>query len=272
MSSVSASQNLVESSKRAAARAAVDRHVNSSTKVLGVGSGSTIVYGFERVVELYKEGLLNKDLVCIPTSFQSKILITKAGLRCADLDEFPNVDITIDGADEVDSQLNCIKGGGAAHLREKAVAMVSKKLILVADYRKNSEYLGTQWTSGVPVEVIPFTYQTVIQGIKSLKPDSNPLSDFGVSGLGKMFDLSTPEVNLRIAVRKAGPVVTDNGNFVIDAHFGKILNPALLEIALKKMTGVVEVGIFSNVAQEAWFGNEDGTVSVRTTDLQNNSD
>ncbi|OMJ09314.1 Ribose-5-phosphate isomerase, partial [Smittium culicis] len=94
------SANLIESAKKLAAYSAVDKNIDDSIKVFGVGSGSTIVYAFERVVELYKMGKINRDIVCVPTSYQSKILIQKAGLRCSDLDEYPEIDITIDGADE----------------------------------------------------------------------------------------------------------------------------------------------------------------------------
>ncbi|OLY79003.1 Ribose-5-phosphate isomerase [Smittium mucronatum] len=283
---MSSKAQIIEHSKREAARAAVDKNVNLDVKVFGVGSGSTIVYAFERLVEMHQQGLVRKDLICIPTSYQARTLIQKSGIRCADLDEFPNVDVTIDGGDEVDHNLNAIKGGGAAHMREKAVAKASAKMVIVAgkiipfvsflfheinmyrlcftDFRKNSEFLGTQWTNGVPVEVIPFASEVVLQAILKLSPKSNPFSKFGVQTDGKdMFEFDVPKVEMRAAVKKAGPVVTDNGNLILDANFGKIYNPQLLELCLKQITGVVEVGLFSGVAKEAWFGNEDGTVSVK---------
>ncbi|PVV01395.1 hypothetical protein BB560_004188 [Smittium megazygosporum] len=259
--------SLVETAKRIAARAAVDKHLTKKIRVLGVGSGSTIVYAFERVVELARQGLLHPNLVCVPTSFQANNLIRHAGLTCGQLNEFPKVDLCIDGADEIDPQLNCIKGGGAAHYGEKCVAVSASTFILVADYRKRSDVLGVKWTSGVPVEVIPDALEIVSLRIKNLSKDggnNSLMKMLGVSGIGELYERDEPVVSLRMAVRKAGPVVTDNGNFVLDVDFGKIYNPRVLEVLLKQMTGVLEVGLFSNMAQEAWFGNEDGSVGIRT--------
>ncbi|KAI8322098.1 ribose 5-phosphate isomerase [Martensiomyces pterosporus] len=247
------SLSLVEQAKRSAAFAAVDKHVLPSVRVLGVGSGSTVVYATERLLELKNQGKLNPELQCVPTSFQSKQLIIEAGLKAAELDDLPEldptssrfatIDVTIDGADEVDSELNAIKGGGGAHLREKLVANASKKFILIADYRKNSETLGEKWDKGIPVEVSPLAWQTIKRQLE------------------RLFD--HPVATLRSAVRKAGPVVTDNGNFILDVAVGKVYDPVAVEQLIKMIPGVIEVGIFSRMAQEAWFGNDDGTVSLR---------
>lgn len=99
----------------------------------------------------------------IPTGFQSKELIVKAGLKLGDVDQFPNIDVTIDGADEVDDDLNCIKGGGACQLREKVLAEAAANFIIIADYRKDSKVLGTTWKQGVPIEVAPFAWAKVFQ-------------------------------------------------------------------------------------------------------------
>ncbi|KAJ2162974.1 ribose-5-phosphate isomerase rki1 [Coemansia sp. RSA 552] len=241
------SGNLVEQAKRSAAYAAVDKHVLPSVRVLGVGSGSTVVYAVDRLRELKSEGRLHPDLVCVPTSFQSKELIVGAGLRAADLDE----------QQEVDSQLNAIKGGGGAHLREKLVANASRKLVLIADYRKDSEVLGEKWDKGIPLEVSPLAWRTIKRQLERVTPLSH------ARGITGAFELDHPVPVLRQAVRKAGPVVTDNGNFILDVCVGKIYDPIAVEQFLKMTPGVIEVGIFSNMAAEAWFGNEDGTIASR---------
>ncbi|ORX70932.1 ribose 5-phosphate isomerase [Linderina pennispora] len=262
--------SLVEQAKRSAAFAAVDKHVTPSVRVLGVGSGSTVVYAAERLLELKNEGKLHPELQCVPTSFQSKQLINEAGLRAADLDDlvdadpssttYTAIDVTIDGADEVDAELNAIKGGGGAHLREKLVANASAKLVLIADYRKNSQVLGQNWDKGIPVEVSPIAWQTIKRQLERLVPRSRAL---GVLATSDAFELNHPVATLRNAVRKAGPVVTDNGNFILDVHVGRIHDPVAVEQLIKMVPGVVEVGVFSRMACEAWFGNEDGSVSMR---------
>lgn len=127
-------------------------------------------------------------------------LIAQHKLTLTSLDEDPVIDVTIDGADEVDTQLNCIKGGGACQLQEKIVAYAAKKFVVIADYRKESTQLGEQWVQGVPVEVIPMAYV----------PLMNKLREMG----------GTPV--LRMAKAKAGPVVTDNGNFVLDVNVSSL--------------------------------------------------
>lgn len=233
----------VEQSKRLAAYTAVDKHILPHHKIVGIGSGSTVPYVVERILQQGTE--LNKDRVFIPTGFQSKELIISGHLNLGDVDQFLTIDVTIDGADEVDPKLNCIKGGGACQLREKVLAEAAKTFIVVADYRKNSDYLGKNFTQGVPIEVVPFAYAKVLQNLRDL--------------------LGSPNATLRMAKAKAGPVVTDNGNFVIDAPFSRDLvrDPSALLVKLKLLTGVVEVGLFCNVAQAAYFGNQDGSVTVK---------
>ncbi|KAJ2832013.1 ribose-5-phosphate isomerase rki1 [Coemansia furcata] len=266
------SLNLVEQSKRSAAFAAVDKHVGPTVRVLGVGSGSTVVYAAERLVELKRLNKLNPELLCVPTSFQSKQLIVDAGLRASDLDDLPeldpssgsfaSIDVTIDGADEVDAELNAIKGGGGAHLREKLVAAASRKLVLIADYRKDSEVLGEKWDKGVPVEVSPLAWSTIKRQLERMVPKSRA-QGLSTADAVVAFEFSHPIAVLRQAVRKAGPVVTDNGNFILDVSMGKIYDPLAVEQLIKMVPGVIEVGIFSNMATEAWFGNEDGSISCR---------
>jgi len=188
---------------------------------------------------------LNKGRIFIPSGFQSKELIVSSKLNLGDVDLYPTIDVTIDGADEVDSELNCIKGGGACHLREKCLAEAAQTFVLVADNRKNVEFLGTNFKPGVPVEVVPFAYAKVLQNLQHI--------------------LGSPNATLRMAVAKAGPVVTDNGNFVIDAPFPRDImsDPFTIMARIKMLTGVVEVGLFCRMAAAAYFGNDDGSISVK---------
>jgi ribose 5-phosphate isomerase A len=237
--------SVVEKSKRLAAFAAVDEHLLKEHKVIGIGSGSTVPYVVERI---YGQGELNKDRVFIPTGFQSKELIVSSKLTLGDVDQYPTIDVTFDGADEVDHDLNCIKGGGACHLREKVLAEAAKIFILVADYRKNVEFLGTNFSQGVPIEVVPFAYAKVLQNLHGI--------------------IGSPNATLRMAKMKAGPVVSDNANFIIDAPFPRdvMKDPYTIMTRIKMLTGVVEVGLFCHMARAAYFGNEDGSVTVKWND------
>jgi ribose 5-phosphate isomerase A len=230
----------VEVAKRLAARRAVDEHVRSGMR-LGVGSGSTIVYAIQRLAELAADPAVRLDVTCVPTSFQSRNLIVDCGLRLADLNACPELDLAIDGADEVDSHLNCIKGGGACQTQEKLVAAAAARFVLIADGRKQAPGgLGSTWKRGVPIEVLPVAYVPVMRALARLG--------------GKPV--------LRMGKEKAGPVVTDNGGFVVDADFGVIADPAALHDAIKGTPGVVETGLFPGMAQAAYFGLEDGSVAV----------
>eukprot|EP01111_Echinosteliopsis_oligospora_P011962 TRINITY_DN4056_c0_g1_i1.p1 TRINITY_DN4056_c0_g1~~TRINITY_DN4056_c0_g1_i1.p1 ORF type:complete len:247 (+),score=56.57 TRINITY_DN4056_c0_g1_i1:105-743(+) len=192
----------VEDAKKKAAVQCVNDHIVSSHQVIGIGSGSTIVFAVERIKEKVKEDKL-EGLVFIPTSFQSTQLINQAGLKLGDVNQYPVIDVAIDGADEVDEHLNCIKGGGGCQLQEKIVAFYAKKFVVIADYRKDSKQLGDQWKKGVPIEVLPIARVPVMKKIEEMggKP------------------------TLRMAVMKAGPVITDNGNLIVDADFGIIKDP-----------------------------------------------
>ncbi|OCB90697.1 ribose 5-phosphate isomerase [Sanghuangporus baumii] len=238
--------SVIEKSKRLAAWTAVDHHIHEEHKVIGIGSGSTVPYVVERIVQQGEK--LNHERVFLPTGFQSKELIVKANLRLGDVDQYPSIDVTIDGADEVDHDLNCIKGGGACHLREKVLAEAAETWIVVADYRKNSDVLGTTYKQGVPIEVAPFAYAKLLQNVHLLGSEN---------------------ACLRMAKGgKAGPVVTDNGNFVIDAPFDEEMmrDPHELLTKIKMLTGVVEVGLFCHMAQAAYFGNADGSVTIKWHD------
>ncbi|CAM4565654.1 unnamed protein product [Caretta caretta] len=231
--------DMSEEAKRVAAWAAVDNHVKNN-QVLGIGSGSTIVPAVHRLAERVKRENLN--IVCIPTSFQARQLILQNGLSLSDLDRHPELDVAIDGADEVDSDLSLIKGGGGCLTQEKIVAGYAKCFVVVADYRKNSKNLGEQWKKGIPIEVIPMAYVPVIRALTR---------KFGGAA------------ELRMAVRKAGPVVTDNGNFILDWKFDKVHKWNEVNTAIKMIPGVVETGLFINMADVVYFGMEDGSVSAR---------
>ncbi|WWC67566.1 ribose-5-phosphate isomerase [Kwoniella pini CBS 10737] len=243
----------VEAAKRLAAFAAVDRHIALQHKVIGIGSGSTVPYVVDRILAQGFDA--NKDRVFLPTGFQSKELIIKAGLTLGDVDQYAKIDVTIDGADEVDNELNSIKGGGACQLREKVLAEAADTWVIVADYRKNSEILGTTWTQGIPIEVAPFAYAKVLTNLSHM-------------GSPSTLPNGKPGLSLRMGKMKAGPVVSDNGNFIIDAPFPveMMKDPIGLLHRIKMLTGVVEVGLFCNMAEAAYFGNEDGTVSARLKD------
>jgi len=241
----------VEASKQLAAWTAVDRHLKPEHRVVGIGSGSTVPYVVQRIIAQGPE--VNKNRVFIPTGFQSKELIVKGNLILGDVDQFPTIDVTIDGADEVDAELNCIKGGGACHLREKVLAEAAESFIIVADYRKKSTVLGTSWKQGVPIEVAPFAYAKLLQNLHRL---------------------GSPTATLRMAKAKAGPVVSDNGNFIIDAPFDEqyMKHPFELLSRIKMLTGVVEVGLFCGMAKAAYFGEEDGSVTARTLEKSHTSE
>ncbi|MFW9822806.1 MAG: ribose 5-phosphate isomerase A, partial [Candidatus Thorarchaeota archaeon] len=206
--------------------------------VLGIGSGSTVVYVVEKIAELNKTKNLN--LKCIPTSFQSYQLIIENNFTLVSLDQYPEIDLDIDGADEIDKNLNLIKGGGGCLVQEKIIASNSKKFIVVADFRKNSEFLGENWKNGVPIEVIPISYIPVMKKLEFLG--------------------GSPK--LRMAQAKAGPLVSDNGNFIIDVDFGKIVNPDELNLKILKIPGVVDTGLFINMASKAYIGLENGSVKT----------
>lgn len=229
--------NLIESAKKAAAYKAVDENLPENVGVVGIGSGSTVVYAAERLGQLSNKGLF----VCIPTGFQSKQLIIDNGLQIGTIEQYPRIDIAFDGADEVDPKLNLIKGGGACLFQEKLVAQAAKTFIVVADFRKKSpDYLGVLWRRGVPIEIVPNSYAKVTLDLQELGADTVVLRQGGAA--------------------KAGPVITDNNNFIIDADFGSIEDPASLHAKIKALVGVVDTGLFTNMTAKAYFGEEDGEV------------
>ncbi|KAJ8963800.1 hypothetical protein NQ314_005381 [Rhamnusium bicolor] len=208
----------LQAAKKLAAHLAVDKHIITGNLV-GIGSGSTVIFAVERLAER---------------------LVIKHKLPLTDLDVNPKLDVCIDGADEVDSNLNLIKGGGGCLLQEKIVASCSQQLIIIADYTKNSKKLGDQYKKGIPIEVVPMAYVPIQNKIEK---------EYG----GK--------VELRMAVSKAGPVVTDNGNFILDwKEFKQDVNWNQINTQLLLIPGVVETGLFIEMAAKAYFGLSDGNL------------
>ncbi|TDG49373.1 hypothetical protein AWZ03_004241 [Drosophila navojoa] len=235
----------LDAAKRLAAETAVDQYVTEDTKVLGIGSGSTIVFVVQRLAErVWKEGTLS-ELICVPSSFQARQLILDHNLTLGDLDRNYKIDVYIDGADEVDSSMVLIKGGGGCLMQEKIVASCAKTVVIVADYTKRSLRLGEQWCKGIPIEVAPLAYVPVKHKIEEL---------FG------------GEAQLRIALKKAGPIVTDNGNFLLDWRFVAKREYDWNEVntAITLIPGVLETGLFVNMANKCYFGMANGTLKVQS--------
>lgn len=210
-----------------------------SGSIVGLGTGSTTAYTIQYLGERLKSGEL-EDIVGIPTSFQSEVLAKEYGVPLTTLDAVNHIDIAIDGADEVDPHKNLIKGGGAAHTREKVVDYLATQFVVVVDSGKLVDKLGSVFA--VPVEVIPMALTPVTNAIKALG--------------GKPI--------LRMGVRKAGPVITDQGNMVLDVTFDSIDDPVNLEKTLNNIPGVLENGIFVNCADIVLVGEViDGKPVVR---------
>jgi ribose 5-phosphate isomerase A len=216
----------LEALKQKAAYEAV-KHVKDGF-IVGLGSGSTAAYAIEALGERVKRENLN--LLAIPTSYQAFLLAAKHQIPVTTLEEHGVIDVNIDGADQIDPKLNLIKGMGAALAREKIVASASKQNIIIADETKRVNALGENGQP-VPVEVIPFAIALVKRKIEVA--GGNPV--------------------LREGKGKVGPVITDNGNAVIDADFGVIRNAAELEVKLKMIPGVVETGLFIGLATTAYI-------------------
>jgi ribose 5-phosphate isomerase A len=210
-----------------------------SDSIVGLGTGSTTAYAIEFLGYRLTKGEI-QNIVGIPTSFQAEVLAKKYGIPLTALDAVDRIDIAIDGADEVDPNKNLIKGGGAAHTREKVVDSLADLFIVVVDGGKLVNQLGSTFL--LPVEVIPMAVTPVMRSLEKLG--------------GK------PE--LRMGVKKAGPVVTDQGNLVIDVKFDLIDDPAYLEKTINNLPGVLENGLFVGLADVILVGEiKDGQPLVR---------
>ncbi|MBW4520931.1 MAG: ribose-5-phosphate isomerase RpiA [Scytolyngbya sp. HA4215-MV1] len=210
-----------------------------SDSIVGLGTGSTTAFAIQYIGERLKSGEIS-NIKGVPTSFQAIVLARQYGIPLVSLDEIDRIDIAIDGADEVDPQKNLIKGGGAAHTQEKIVDSLASEFVVVVDSGKLVDRLGSTFL--LPVEVIPMAVTPVMRAIEKL--GGNP--------------------QLRMGVKKAGPVVTDQGNLVIDVKFDRIDNPAELEKTLNNIPGVLENGLFVGVTDRVLIGEvKDGQPSVR---------
>ncbi|MGI8936182.1 ribose-5-phosphate isomerase RpiA [Leptolyngbya sp. BC1307] len=213
--------------------------VKSGT-VVGLGTGSTTAFAIQFIGERIASGEL-KDIKGIPTSFQASVLAKQHGIPLATLDDVDHIDIAIDGADEVDPQMNLIKGGGAAHTREKVIDGLAERFIVVVDSSKLSNKIGTIFA--LPVEAIPMAIAPVTRALKKLG--------------GK--------VEMRMGIKKDGPVITDQGNMVLDVTFNGIDNPAEMEKDINNIPGVLDNGLFIGLATEVLIGEvTDGEATVRS--------
>jgi ribose 5-phosphate isomerase A len=220
-----------DAAKRRAGEHAADLVADGQT--VGLGPGSTAAFAIRALGRAVDAGL---DVCGVATSYASRDLAREVGLPLAPLDDVERIDVAIDGADQVSDDLALIKGGGAAHAREKVVDAAADRFVVVVDPSKETAVLDRP----VPVEVLPDARATVERAIR----------DRG----------GTP--TLRAAERKDGPVVTDNGNLVLDCDFGAVREPATLATTLATTPGVVEHGLFVDLADEVHVGHGDG-VTVR---------
>jgi ribose 5-phosphate isomerase A len=216
--------------KQQAAERAVE-YVQSGM-VVGLGHGSTAAFAVRCLAEILRADQL-RDVVAVPCSTQVEGEAQQLGIPLTTLEEHPVVDLTIDGADEVDPNLNLIKGGGGALLREKIIAQASRREVIIVDETKLSPLLGTRWA--VPIEVVPFGWRSQAAYLESL----------GAS----------------ITVRQGAdgsPFRTDQGNMILDSHFGPMPEPALVADQLNRRAGIVEHGMFIGLASEVIVAGREG--------------
>jgi len=219
-----------DAGKRAAGYAAVDRFVRNGT-CIGLGTGTTAFYAIERVGRRVAAG---EQIVAVATSLETERLCEERRVPLVGLLE-REIDVAIDGADEIAPDWALIKGGGGALFREKAVALCARQFVVVATSAKIVPVLGA---FPLPVEIVPFAMPYVLREIRGAYPSIT-------------------------IVRRGGdtPFVTDNGNWILDCHFGAIAEPASVDTRLKKIHGVVASGIFVDITSEVVLGNKDGTAT-----------
>jgi len=217
--------------KESAAEFAVNEFIHSNM-IIGLGTGSTANFVLSRISELIKLGEV-KNLKGIPSSLRIEIEAKRLGIPLTDFKAHPTIDVTIDGADEVDPDMNLIKGGGGALLREKIIAQASKREIIIVDDSKLSDKLGMKWP--VPVEIIPFGWESHNKFFTAI--DAKPVLRLTETGL---------------------PFTTDEGNFIIDLHLGEIENVYSLAEYLNSRAGIVEHGLFIDIATDLIVSSEQG--------------
>lgn len=228
-----------EELKRAAAARAVAAVTDGMR--LGLGTGSTAKHFVELLAERVREGL---GVICVPTSEATRAQAEREGVPLTTLDETPELDLTVDGADELDDALRLVKGGGGALLREKIVAAASKRMIVIADVSKRVATLGR---FPLPVEVNPFGLEATRRAV------SRAAASAGAEG--------------ELVLRKDAEgriYVTDGGHYILDAHFGRIERPEALAAALCAVPGVVEHGLFIGLADAAVLATPEGIVTLGT--------
>lgn len=227
-----------EAQKRQAAEAALDLVENGMT--LGLGTGSTAAFFVTALGARVRDGF---DVKGVPTSEQTRILAEKEGIPLTNLGDAGRLDLTIDGADEVDTSFRLIKGGGGALLREKIVASASRKVAIIVDEAKCVDHLGH---FPLPIEVVPFGVRVTQQRISEL---------LGVYGEG--------EVNIRLRTDQFGePYVTDGEHLIVDAAFNKVTNIEGLASSLDSMTGVVDHGLFIDLCDMLIVGSDNGVQTI----------
>ncbi len=217
----------IQEEKRKAALEAV-KHVKDGF-IVGLGSGSTAAFAIEALGERIKNEKLG--IMGIPTSYQAFLFAVQCGIPITTLDEHPQINVTIDGADQLTPELYLIKGGGAALAREKIVAAASKLNIIIADEKKKVKLLGEN-NQSVPVEVLPFAFSLA----------KRKIAEVGGSTV------------VREGKGKLGPVITDNGNAILDSYFGEIAKPGELQVKVKMIPGVVETGFFVGLTDIVYIG------------------
>jgi ribose 5-phosphate isomerase A len=206
---------------------------------LGLGTGSTAAYFVEGVGAKVAQGL---QLICVPTSETTRLQAERLQIPLTTLDETPHLDLTVDGADELDDQLRLIKGGGGALLREKIVASASDRMVVIADWSKLVPVLGK---FALPVEVVSFGLAATRALIEAMAQEA------GCKG------------NITLRPDRSGrPFVTDQGNHILDCAFGQIPEPDLLSFALKQVPGVVEHGLFLGIADAAIVAGPEGVQMI----------
>jgi ribose 5-phosphate isomerase A len=202
-----------------------------SGMVVGLGTGSTTQFALERLGEQLRSGGL-RDVVGIPSSLRTEQAARELGIPLTDFDAHPWIDVTIDGADEVDPELNLIKGGGGALLREKVLAQATRRNIIIVDESKLAPRLGTKWA--LPVEVVPF---------------ARPAEERFLASIGAAVTLRSKD---------GRPVTTDQGNLLLDAAFGPMENPAAIAEKLNGRAGIVEHGLFIGLAHDVIVAGREG--------------
>jgi ribose 5-phosphate isomerase A len=202
-----------------------------SGMVVGLGTGSTTHFALLRLAELIRSGRL-RDILGIPSSLRTESAARELGIPLSDFETHPLIDITIDGADEVDPELNLIKGGGGALLREKVLAQATRRNIIIVDESKLAPRLGTKWA--LPIEVVPF---------------ARPAEERFIASMGAAVTLRS---------RDGRPVTTDQGNLLLDAAFGPMENPAAIAEKLNGRAGIVEHGLFLGLARDVIVAGKEG--------------